>query len=244
MIKRVILDTGPNSAQQNMQIDEKLLSSISISKEFILHFYEWSAFSITYGYFINLRNFFDLQKTSNSNIELAKRPTGGGIVFHHCDFAFSFLVPEASTFFSKEDILSNYAFINEMVVDAFQRAFGKDVFLAKEEENNLPKVLSKHFCMAQPTKYDIMFRGKKIGGAAQRKVAHGFLHQGSILLGGVSKTIFDNFLLDEVAPIVYQSYRNNSFSILGDNWTQFELIEARKSLKDSLRQAFMSEKLV
>lgn len=243
MIKRVILDTGTNFAQQNMQIDEKLLSSIFISKEFILHFYDWSAFSITYGYFINLKNFFDLQKTSASKIDLAKRPTGGGIVFHHCDFAFSFLVPEVSKFFSKEDILSNYAFINEMVINAFQSAFGKDVFLAKEEIS-LPKVPSKHFCMAQPTKYDIMFRSKKIGGAAQRKVAHGFLHQGSILLGSVSQSIFDNFLLAEVAPIVYEGYRNNSFSILGDNWTRFELIEARKSFKESLRQTFMSEKLV
>lgn len=243
MIKKVILDTGINSAQQNMFIDKKLLSSIAKSKEFILHLYEWSSFSVTYGYFINLNKFFDLKKVSDANIELARRPTGGGIVFHHCDFAFSFLVPEVSKFFSQQNILNNYAFINEIVIAAFQNTFGKNVLLAKEEIE-FPKIISKHFCMAQPTKYDIMLGEKKIGGAAQRKVSHGFLHQGSILLGGVSREIFETVLLESLSSIVYESHQNNSFSILGDKWTQSELVDAKKIFKESLKQIFLSEKLI
>ena len=39
-----------------------------------------------------------------------------------------------------------------------------------------------HFCMAKPTKYDLIWQGRKIAGAAQRKTRSGFLHQGTISL--------------------------------------------------------------
>ena len=39
-----------------------------------------------------------------------------------------------------------------------------------------------HFCMAKPTKYDVIWKEKKIAGAAQRKTKQGFLHQGTISL--------------------------------------------------------------
>lgn len=243
MARKVIIDTGLQSAQENMSIDEKFLSSITKNKESILHFYDWEAFSITYGHFINIKKFFNLEEINKAQIQLAKRPTGGGIVFHHCDFAFSFLIPLESQSLSKEDILSNYAAINKIVVKAFCNAFGKNILLSKEDID-VSKTFARYFCMAQPTKYDLMFEGKKIGGAAQRKVSGGFLHQGSILLGSISKNIFDQFLLSDVAPIVYESYRNNSFSILGNDWTQFQLLEARASFKDSLSKVFISENLV
>lgn len=243
MNKKVIIDTGLQSAQENMLIDERLLSSIAKTKECILHFYDWESFSITHGHFIDITKFFNLKEISRSQVQLAKRPTGGGIVFHHCDFVFSFLIPSESKSFSKENILSNYATINNMVIKAFCEVFGKKVSLAKEDFD-FSQTPSRHFCMAQPTKYDIVLNGKKIGGAAQRKVAHGFLHQGSILLGSVSKDIFHKFLLSDVASIVYQNSKNNSFSVLGDNWIQDELLEARRSFKDSLSNIFMTESLM
>ena len=36
--------------------------------------------------------------------------------------------------------------------------------------------------MAKPTQYDIVYKGKKIAGAAQRKKTQGYLHQGTISL--------------------------------------------------------------
>ena len=41
---------------------------------------------------------------------------------------------------------------------------------------------TQHFCMATPTKYDLMIGSKKFAGAAQRKTRYGYLHQGTISL--------------------------------------------------------------
>ena len=39
-------------------------------------------------------------------------------------------------------------------------------------------------CFVNPTKYDIMLGGRKVGGGAQRRVREGILHQGSLHFGG------------------------------------------------------------
>ena len=45
-----IIDTTKTSAYENMQIDRKLLKTVSNP---ILHFYEWEKKSITYGVFVD-----------------------------------------------------------------------------------------------------------------------------------------------------------------------------------------------
>ena len=39
-----------------------------------------------------------------------------------------------------------------------------------------------YFCMAKPTIYDVVYQGRKIAGAAQRRRKNGYLHQGTISL--------------------------------------------------------------
>ncbi len=103
-----------------------------------------------------------------------------------------------------------------------------------------PMPLDEHcrsFCMAKPTKYDVMIQGKKVGGAAQRKTRHGFLHQGSISIGFLS----EEFLREMLAPEtkVMEGMKQNSFALLGDTWGESELEEARVALKELLKRAFI-----
>ncbi|MCP5469480.1 MAG: hypothetical protein H7A36_03125 [Chlamydiales bacterium] len=179
-----IIDTGMRTARENMELDRALLGDLEHTPVIILHLYEWERPSATYGHFIKPEEYL-----KESDLDLAQRPTGGGIVFHTTDFAFSVLVPKSHPAFS-ENTLENYAFVNNKVIEAL----GGGELLPVEPEP-LDEA-SKSFCMAKPTKYDVMMEGRKVGGAAQRRTKHGYLHQGTIFLERPSDAFLDSVLLE------------------------------------------------
>ncbi len=68
------------------------------------------------------------------------------------------------------------------------RADGRETELATAAG---PKISDA--CFANPVRDDLIFRGRKIAGAAQRRTRGGFLHQGSIQLPDLSKAFRDRF---------------------------------------------------
>src|SRR5689334_18889962 len=103
-----IIDTGVNSAENNMRIDQTYLDSLSDQSQALLHLYEWEKPSITYGYFSQPSKVLLPEGIEKYGLQLAKRPTGGGIIFHSFDLAFSILVPSSHPHFSL-NTLENYA---------------------------------------------------------------------------------------------------------------------------------------
>jgi len=163
------------SAEWQMSQDKQLLDALSSQTDLVTRFYEWRAPTITYGCFIDPQQYL---KAEIPGFEMAKRPTGGGMLFHIHDFPFTVAVPKNHPKFS-EDVLENYRFVNEAVVKAIREVLGEHPFQLQERTRSGD---FNHFCMATPTRYDILMQGYKIGGAAQRKTAHGFVHQGALFL--------------------------------------------------------------
>lgn len=170
----LLIDSGKMAPQVIMDKDASLLETLD---QPILHLYEWQGPSLTYGYFIDPYQHLSKEGLHKHNIAIARRPTGGGIIFHLTDFAFSILIPASHPKFSV-NTLENYAWINQWIAYALQP------FLKMAPELLVPqqKTVSDFFCMAKPTQFDILINGKKVGGAAQRRTKKGFLHQGSISL--------------------------------------------------------------
>ncbi|NGX41391.1 MAG: Octanoyltransferase LipM [Candidatus Anoxychlamydiales bacterium] len=232
-----ILDTKKKSAQNNMQMDIDLLDNLK--DEPILHFYDWEKDSITYGYFVDIKQFIDLKKAKKRDLNLAKRPTGGGIVFHIWDIAFSFLMPKNHKYFYL-DPLKNYKFVNILILQALEE------FLVKKEENKKPKsyglIDKEHFneiksfdsfCMAKPTKYDVVYKGKKIAGAAQRRKKTGYLHQASICLIEPDFEYLKDVLIEkDIANAIFKS----SYPIFLNENKNIE--EKREIVKERLRETF------
>lgn len=230
------LDTGKRSAAENMALDTALLEDLKEEKQAILHLYDWTQDAATYGHFIDPSKFLNLKGVEHFSLDLAKRPTGGGIIFHNCDLAFSVIVPSTHPAFSLNP-LDNYAFINNRVITAIKQMIELPADLLPDE----PIALDEHcknFCMAKPTKYDVMIQGKKVGGAAQRKSKYGYLHQGSISIGLLPEEYLCQVLTPQTQVI--EGMRANSFSLLGENWTKNELVEARLELRSALIKAFVS----
>ena len=216
-----------------MELDAKLLASLEQEKNPILHLYDWNEDTATYGHFIDPYSLLRKEESLKLGLAVAKRPTGGGMIFHNCDLAFSVLVPATHASFSLNP-LDNYAFVNQKVMWVVSRFLGEKSLLLQSEP--VATDASKHFCMAKPTKYDVMIGDKKVGGAAQRKTRHGFLHQGSICLGMLPQEYLSSLF---IAPGIYENMLQHSFPLLGESWSREELVQARLQLTALLQEAFL-----
>jgi lipoate-protein ligase A len=71
------------------------------------------------------------------------------------------------------------------------------------------------FCMARPTIYDIVSKGRKIGGAAIRKTKKGLLYQGSLCLGLPDRDFLEGVL--KRASQVMHSMESASYPLSVDS---------------------------
>ncbi len=232
----MIYKSGKRLAQCNMDFDALLLTDLHLQNEPVLHLYDWEKDSITYGYFFKPERWLNLEFLKNQGVDLARRPTGGGCVFHMCDFAFSILIPASYPAFSL-NTLENYAFINRMVITVLRRfLLGNPQFKLLSEETPPKEGAFTHFCMAKPTKYDVMLDGKKVAGAAQRKTKEGYLHQGTIFLTKMAEPFLRDLLS---VRVVADGIRDNSFPLLEGSPTTEEILSARKTLSTLFEDVFL-----
>lgn len=219
-----IIRTEPLSPKENMEIDETLLHDLEADPQPKIHFYNWSGIPATYGYFMDP----SLYLKEGSDLSLGRRPTGGGMIFHHCDLAFAVLIPASHPGYSV-NTLKNYAYINQAVLEAIQEFCGDSPLFFQKE---CKKGECSQFCMAKPTIYDVMIEGKKVGGGAQRRTKHGLLHQGTIALTLPTREFLVEHLID--GEILYRQMQENSLSLLQKSVTRAQFSEASNSLQNML----------
>jgi lipoate-protein ligase A len=217
--------TPKASAQSNMESDEARLKSLKSNSEPILRFYEWETDAATYGYFVDPTEFF----LEGQPLQIARRPTGGGIIFHRFDLAFSLLIPASHPAYST-NTLDNYAYVNERVIGAIRR-FRKGL---SPKLYHCSSTCATRFCMAKPTQYDVVIDGKKVGGAAQRRTKQGFLHQGSLCM-----TLPPSGYLEKVlkgGKQIAEEIFTNSYPLLSP---EDPIEDAKHSLRSFLIDAFV-----
>lgn len=229
-MKWTIIDTGVASAQANMKIDAKLLEELDPSSASpILHLYDWQTPCATYGHFLDPSEHLSKECFEKNRLELAKRPTGGGLIFHTNDWAFSLLIPASHEAFST-NTLDNYAFVNHLLAEMIGQLIGQKAGLSLLPlEPEVKDSRLRHFCMAKPTKYDVMLDGKKICGGAQRRTRSGFLHQGTLSLSFPDPDFLDKIIPQNVSKAMFE----NTYPLLNDLPVR-DLIEARQFLKSTV----------
>lgn len=229
-----MIDTGKAPPEENMAVDAALLHGMGAEPKPILHLYDWEGECATYGYFIDPEKLLNRQAIEGKLITIARRPTGGGVIFHVSDWAFSLLVPASHPAYSV-NTLDSYAFVNRLVIEVVERFAGKSATLGLlPEEPAAAGPDSRHFCMAKPTKYDVMLDGRKVGGGAQRRTKEGFLHQGTISLALPDEQFLKRVLLS--GNDVEEQMRRFTCSLIGEKASLRTLAEARKELSRHFRQ--------
>lgn len=233
-MKISILDTGKSNSKKNMEIDQVLLKELDEKANPLLHIYDWEGPSATYGYFAKPEELLDMDGIKKNHLNIARRITGGGMTFHFCDYAFSFLMPKNHPYFS-ENTLKNYQFVNQFVIKAMapfiDEKHGLSFFSPEKEQG----CCDLNFCMAKPTRYDVIYKGKKVGGAAQRKKQNGYLHHGTISIALPSPSFLKEILRSK--STVFEAINQNSFYLVDDHLNEKKVNEYRKEIEKRLIEA-------
>jgi len=215
-----------------MEKDRLILNQLSPQQK-IVHLYDWQGDSATYGHFVNPAEHFNPLEVRKAGLYIAQRPTGGGIIFHFCDFAYSVFVG-CNTKEYRTNTLESYALVNQWIASLIEREFHVQSDLV-QTVSCADNTAYDRFCMARSTKYDLVVQGRKVGGAAQRRTKNGILHQGTICLTLPSKEYLQCILLNH--DTLGDAMKKNSFPLLGPNAARQDLQHARKALRQQLRSA-------
>lgn len=175
-----ILQSGPCAPAFNMALDEALLESVSRLGRPVLRFYGWTEPAATFGYF---QKHADVERAALLR-PLIRRPTGGGIVPHDADWTYSLVFPPGHEWHLLK-AEESYRRVHEWIQSAFAK-LKIETELAPCCKKNLPGQ-----CFAGHEKFDLLWSGRKIAGAAQRRNKLGLLIQGSIQPPPVSLTRTD-----------------------------------------------------
>jgi lipoate-protein ligase A len=165
----LLFNSGKCDAAFNMALDEALLETVSQLGKPVLRFYGWTEPAATFGYF---QKFSEVGRATLLR-PLIRRPTGGGIVPHDADWTYSFIVPPNHEWYLLSAIES-YRRVHEWIQNAFAK-----LKVAKELAPCCKKSVPGE-CFAGYEKFDLLWHGKKIAGAAQRRNKCGLLIQGSV----------------------------------------------------------------
>lgn len=165
----LLLNSGPCAPAFNMAMDEALLeAAVSLGKP-VLRFYSWTEPAATFGYF---QHFAEIARTTHLR-PLLRRPTGGGLVPHDADWTYSVVIPPAHPWHALNAV-DSYRRMHEWIRAAFAR-LGVATELADCCRKSAPGQ-----CFAGWEKFDVLWQGRKIAGAAQRRNMLGLLIQGSV----------------------------------------------------------------
>ena len=165
----LLLNSGQCDAAFNMALDEALLGAMPRLQTPVLRFYGWTEPAATFGYF---QKFSDVEQATQLR-PLIRRPTGGGIVPHDADWTYSAVFPPGHEWHSLK-AEESYRRIHDWLRLAFA-----DLKVTTELAPCCKKTLPGQ-CFVGHEKSDLLWRGKKIAGAAQRRNKLGLLIQGSV----------------------------------------------------------------
>jgi len=165
----LLLNSGPCAAAYNMALDEALLEAMPRLQQPVLRFYGWSEPAASFGYF---QKFSDVERATFLR-PLVRRPTGGGIVPHDADWTYSLTFPAGSEWHALR-AEESYHRVHEWLQTAFT------TLKVETELAACCKKSSPGQCFVGYEKSDVLWRGQKIAGAAQRRNKLGLLIQGSV----------------------------------------------------------------
>ncbi len=150
-----LLQTGYNGAAFNMGLDEAVMQAAKPGLP-VLRLYGWKPPAVSIGYFQSMRDEVDVDACGKSGVDVVRRVTGGGAVFHDAELTYSFITREYP-----QNVKESYELVCGAVIAGLAELGVQSSFVPLN---------------------DIVSGGKKISGNAQTRKNGVLLQHGTILL--------------------------------------------------------------
>lgn len=204
-----VIDDAPAAGAWNMSVDEALAHSVAARGAAdqgvaTLRFYRWSPATLSLGYFQALAD--RESHAASRECPVVRRSTGGGAILHDHELTYSFVAPAKIGDRGAAEGL--YDLFHDTLVETLA-GFGVEAYRQPATEAALD---GKFLCFERRAKGDLICRGAKIVGSAQRRSHGAILQHGSILLAASP-------FAPELPGIAELAGREFSDSELSQTWT-------------------------
>ena len=210
----------------NMAIDEAMFTcKMSQNIAPTLRLYGWNPPAISIGYF---------QKTEDikldKKIDIVRRMTGGGAILHDKELTFCLVAPIKNSVIP-EKVSDSYNAICQAIVNGLT-FLGINAQIRGKVKTSLSKNNQPFFCFSSPSLSDIVFKGKKLVGSAQRRKNGTLMHHGSILLNdqnlngatSINTILQREVKFEEISNAVIQGFEKEfSIKLVSGELTQDEI---------------------
>src|SRR5438552_9806411 len=177
------LDAAGRSGAENMAIDAALLDRANGEGLSFLRLYRFDPPCLSLG-----RNEpaarYDHTEIARRGLDVVRRPTGGGAVWHEHEVTYAVAAPVAAF----GSLRNAYHTIHQRIAAAL-RSLGADVTLAPHQPPRSGRVDQPASCFATPVGGEVLVAGRKLVGSAQVRKRSAFLQHGSILLDGSQEVV-------------------------------------------------------
>ncbi len=184
-------DAGIASGAFHMYADAETLDVLQENSvdRLVVRTFQWDKPTISFGYLL------DTQKVKEwaaqlriENLDMVKRPTGGGAVLHTTsDLSFS-LACRKDTHFFPDSPRACYEKIHTQLLKTLETFLGSapPILYSPQQCSETSEKSSVPVCFNEPVCNDVMQDGKKVIGGALRITKNAVLYQGTIQLPHVS----------------------------------------------------------
>lgn len=193
----ILWHDGPHGPAENMARDTALLAAAATRPQPVLRLFRFEPRGITLGYAQRPAAVLDLDRCAAAGVPWAVRPTGGRAIFHAEEWTYA-LAARLDDPRWGGDLRQSGEAVARLLVGALRRlgvAAGYAAGTRAPARSDGGAVAAP--CFASTARNEIVLRGRKLVGSAQRRTANALLQQGSVLLGPGHLRLADFLALDD-----------------------------------------------
>ena len=227
-----LIQSGFLDGYTNMAIDESLfVPGQKQNRVPVLRLYGFEPPAVSLGYFQNIATI------RVDGYDVVRRLTGGGAILHNKELTYSLTIAEENEFIPR-DIFDSYQKINKVLLQGL-RLLGIEASTPHQNFSGGDKKRIA-FCFDLPSRCDIVIKGGKLAGSAQRRKNGILLQHGSILIEksslmqgsiGIDNVLEREVDFEELSECIIKGFEKG----LGIELIPDELSTEERSLANELR---------
>jgi lipoyl(octanoyl) transferase len=216
--------SGACRGAENMSVDAGLLEKCAAERIPFLRTYAWSLATLSLGYFQKVSEVADEVFCREHNVDIVRRPTGGGAILHQHELTFSLVLPENHPALAGT-VAGSYVTLNAPLVGLLNQWQIPVSFRGRG------KAVKAANCFAGRADSDIVLNGKKVYGSAQRRTKGAVMMHGSLLLE-IDRDLWQG---------VFKTGPEDGFVGLGPSWQEKYTSLWDRNLQQAYSQALNIE---